>query len=140
MPWLKLLHAMALLAWCATLLYLPALIAAAASRSGGVIQPGRSLARKLFIALATPMALLAIASGTALFLRDNIFASWLMLKLAAVSALVLCHLLCGVLIVKAEARPSARLWLPCLAVGMTTMILILSILGLVLGRPVLEDF
>lgn len=138
MPWLKLLHGMALLAWCATLLYLPLLIAFTEAQPDGSTQPEAPLARKLFITLATPMALLAIFSGTALFLRDNIVEGWLILKLTAVAGLVLCHALCGVVLVKAETDPRARVRLPCLIIGAASALLILSILGLVLGRPVLE--
>lgn len=135
MPWLKLLHAVALISWCGALLYLPALIAASVRRPANDPYPTPQLARPFFIALATPLALLTIISGTALFLRDNISDSWLILKLAAVAGMVLCHALGGALIVRAER--GERVQLACLALAATSLVLILSVLGLVLGRPTL---
>lgn len=140
MPWLKVLHILALVIWCATLLYLPVLIAASGARAGDTAHAEHPLARKLFTTLATPVALLAIISGTTLFLWHATLAPWLLLKLAAVSAMVLCHALCGVLIVRVETKPEASVGLPCALVGLTTLALILVILGLVLGKPTLGEF
>lgn len=140
MPWLKLLHALALVGWCASLLYLPAMILASISRDGGEIQAGLPPLRKFFIVAATPLALLAIISGTALFLRGNIVDGWLIVKLSAVAAMVLCHALFGVLIVRIETDPGTKAQLPCLALAVLTAGLILTVLGLVLSQPTLEDF
>lgn len=139
MPWLKIVHILALAAWCATLLYLPALIAASAARSHGAAYPQPSLARELFITFATPLALVAIVSGTSLFLRDTILESWLLLKLAAVAAMVLCHALCGALIGDLEANQNPRRTrLACAGIGMAVTILIVITLALVLGKPMVE--
>lgn len=99
MPLLKLLHFAALVGWCGLLLYLPTLLAAAA-RDADPVPSG--LARQLFVTAATPAALLAIATGTALFLADGIVALWLVAKLGMVTGMVLCHLTCGALILRAE--------------------------------------
>lgn len=140
MPWLKLLHALALVGWCASLLYLPAMILANISRNGAQIQAGLPPLRMFFIAAATPLALLAIITGTALFLRGNIVENWLILKLSAVAAMVLCHALYGAIIVRVETDPGTRARLPCLAIAAITAGLILSVLGLVLSQPVLRGF
>lgn len=140
MPWLKVLHILTLVIWCASLLYLPALIAASAARAGDTANPEHSFARKLFITLATPAALLAIISGTTLFLRDGTLAPWLLLKLSAVSAMVLCHALCGALLVRVEMKPETKAALPCALIGLSVLMLILVTLGLVLGKPMLGEF
>src|SRR5690606_40905463 len=71
MPLLNLLHFAALLCWCGALLYLPALIAAGTRRGDSLFYRDHAhLTRMAFTLIATPAALLAIGSGTALFLRD----------------------------------------------------------------------
>src|SRR5690606_40114597 len=92
MPLLKLLHLAALLCWCGALLYLPALIAAGTRRSDALFYRDHAhLRRMVFTLVSTPAALLAIGSGTALFLRDAIFECWLIVKLTTVAGMVLCH-------------------------------------------------
>lgn len=113
---LKAFHLAALICWCGGLLYLPAVIAAAASRSPaleGEGEPGERLPRRLFVALVTPAALLAIVSGTLMFMLQGNVALWLGAKLAAVAGIVLSHAACGALILKIEreegaARPCGR--------------------------------
>lgn len=110
MPWLKLLHVCAVIAWIGALLYLPTVIAATAHRSAPDADalPPRLL-RGLFVNVATPAALVAIASGTAIFMWSGLLAHWLMLKLALVSLLVLGHASCGMLLLRVErGQPVAR--------------------------------
>ncbi len=63
MPLLKLLHFAALLCWCGTLLYLPALIAAGTRRSDPLFYRDHvHLTRMVFNLVGTPAALIAIGS------------------------------------------------------------------------------
>jgi uncharacterized membrane protein len=99
---LKAFHLAALVCWCGGLLYLPALISAGAAGTAALESEGRRSARRLFVALVTPAALLAILSGTLLFMLQGSVALWLAAKLAAVAGIVLCHSACGALIGKVE--------------------------------------
>ncbi|MGR2739820.1 CopD family protein [Billgrantia sp. Q4P2] len=137
MPWIKILHIAMLLCWCAALLYLPALLLASARTRGeaNFEVPAPALLRFLFTHVATPFALLAIMSGTALFLVGQLIGGWLVVKLAAVSGMVLCHVLCGALIVRLE-RNRRRFLLP--ASGLIAALaasLMLAVLVLVLSKP-----
>ncbi len=110
MPLLKMLHFTALIAWCGTLLYLPALIAASCRSPQRAERPGHpQLNRTVFNLIATPAAIVAIGSGTALFLRDGTFGIWLVAKLTAVAVMVICHALCGLLILQCERQPRPAL-------------------------------
>ncbi len=109
MPWIKTLHLASLICWCAALLYV--LIAATQARGsggdgggGGGGGGGDAPARWLYTRVATPAALLAIASGTALFVLGHGLALWLAAKLAVVSVLVMCHVLAARLILQGEQR------------------------------------
>ncbi|MFC2971074.1 CopD family protein [Azotobacter bryophylli] len=137
MPWLLVLHIAALLVWCGALLYLPALIAA--GRTGAAGEPfapaAEALPRAFFTRLATPAALLTIASGTLLFLGRGVHGVWLMLKLSAVTLMVVCHVLLGVLILRLEDDPRRPLAGRCAALGLLAALAIGAVLWLVLARP-----
>ena len=136
MPWLKLVHFAALLCWCGSLLYLPALIASSAQGAHSRLHPETDYpVRVVFTLFATPAALLAIGSGTLLFLVAGQWAGWLILKLAAVSGMALCHALCGVLVLRLERQPERALSLECSALGALAAALVGITLWLVLAKP-----
>ncbi|MBK1686168.1 hypothetical protein [Rubrivivax gelatinosus] len=101
MPWLKLVHLAAVIVWCGALSYLALALASAAEL------PRRSLPRALFTSVATPAALVAIASGTAIFVWHGPYAAWLVAKLMLVALLVLGHALAGVLVLRVERDGAA---------------------------------
>ncbi|HTN30004.1 MAG TPA: CopD family protein [Pseudomonas sp.] len=136
MPWLKLLHFAALLCWCGSLLYLPALIASGAQGSHPRLHPETDYpVRVVFTHFATPAALLAIGSGTLLFLLAGEWAGWLVVKLAAVAGMALCHALCGVLVLRLERQPERALAVECIGLGGGAALLVGVTLWLVLAKP-----
>lgn len=141
MPWLLVLHISGLVGWCALLLYLAVLIpgprAPVPERAAadGVDLSVVPLPRMVFVLLATPAALLTIVSGTALFLLGPVLAVWLALKLTAVTGMVLCHVLLGLLILRRERAPQEPLVLHCGLLGGVALALIGLVLWLVLVKP-----
>jgi putative membrane protein len=138
-PWLKLLHMGFVIVWCGALLYLPALIAAAAApappSSRDVHPQWSSLPRRVFVGLATPAALLAIVSGTLIFVSQGLLAPWLMFKLAGVGLLVLGHGACGVLVLRTERGQRGGVRFACHIVLISTVLCLLGIAWLVLRKP-----
>lgn len=135
--WILSLHIAGLVVWCGALLYLPALITAAASREQDAA-PGRGpvvLNRMVFTTIATPAALFAIVTGSLLLLLDRTLGVWLILKLTAVAGMVICHVLYGVLILRHERDPQAPVAVRCLALGTLSTVLIGIVLWLVLSKP-----
>lgn len=137
MPWLKFLHIVALVVWCGALLYLPALVWQGASREprsgfGGDAPP---VPRFLFNTLATPAALLAIASGTLLFLIHGLLGGWLVFKLAAVTGMVVSHALLGWLILRLEEERFGGLKAASLACALLAGLGMLAVIVLVLSKP-----
>lgn len=130
MPWLKLLHIAAVTLWCGALLYLPALVSAAAA-GPGVAQPLRAV----YIAVATPAALVAIASGTWIFAAHGPLEPWLVFKLALVSLLVLGHGVCGVLVLRSGRGEHTGLPTAAALVMATTLLSLVGIAALVLRKP-----
>jgi protoporphyrinogen IX oxidase len=138
MPWLKLLHISAVIVWCGALLYLPGLIVATLSREAGAASPATraQLLRPVYTHVATPAALLAIASGTAIFVWHDLLAVWLMAKLALVGLLVLGHGACGLLVLRAEAGASRGTRLAAWLIVSSSLLWLLAIAWLVLQKPV----
>jgi uncharacterized membrane protein len=130
---LLLLHIAAVICWCGSLLYLPALITGVFSDHEE--QSHQALTFQIFTGVATPAALTAIVSGTALFLTGGIIDRWLILKLTLVLTLVLCHALSGWILIRAEHAPDKNLTLPCIAIGIMAAISIPAIVWIVLTKP-----
>ncbi|MDO8906920.1 MAG: CopD family protein [Pseudohongiella sp.] len=139
MIWILALHIVMLLCWCASLLYLLSVIAGACpSRSGqaelpAVYQHHDSLARFVFTTVATPAALLAIISGTAVFLVYQTVEPWLIVKMTLVTMLVAGHAWAGKLILRLEADGPVRNQAIILACGLSVLMLI--IVWIVLAKP-----
>lgn len=153
MVWLLILHIAALLMWCASLIYLPVLVAIAPGTRASFVEPSGALPtieRFVFTHVSTPFALLAIVAGTLVFIINYNPHPWLILKLTLVGALVICHALTGLLIMRAEIHAahngaqSGGVDLPTRfrysSYGLLVALcgLIVAILWLVLAKPTLE--
>ncbi len=141
MLWVLALHIIALLFWSAALLYLPPLIAGVAAGRTEIVESPRgraSVARFVCTHIATPAALVAIMSGTVVFLLDRTVEVWLIAKLTLATGLVICHTLAGLLILRAEARSGkpVRRW--CWLLGGVLCVLMTAIVWVVLAKPELE--
>ena len=137
LAWLLALHIAGLAVWCGSLLYLPALVASGTlHESHTAFEPGpAALNRLVFTRIATPAALFAIVTGSALFLLDRSLGIWLILKLTAVTGMAICHVLLGVLILRQERDPDTSYTVPCALLGAASTILIGTVLWLVLFKP-----
>ncbi|MCO6432891.1 CopD family protein [Nitrosomonas nitrosa] len=136
MLWLLLLHISAVLCWCGTLLYLPALIAGTTSlQSTSEQQRHVSMVLTIYRSILTPAALIAIVSGTTLFVAGEIADAWLILKLTLVATLVLCHALMGWMILLVQESSNRNIAPFCALIGAGTIILVLSIIWVVLTKP-----
>jgi protoporphyrinogen IX oxidase len=136
MLWLLLLHISAVLCWCSSLLYLPALIAATAAHQTTKEQERHLVVTAMvYRKFSTPAALMAIASGTALYMMEGITDFWLILKLTLVSALVLCHAIGGWMLLIIHNSPSNNITFSCMMLRVAVATLIPAIVWVVLTKP-----
>lgn len=130
------LHITGLVVWCGALLYLPTLVASGSLRELDATSVNAfALNRTVFTRIATPAALFSIVTGSALFLLDRQLGLWLMMKLTAVTGMVVCHALVGVLILRQERDPSRRHGLPAAMLTGFSALLMSVVLWLVLAKP-----
>lgn len=136
MAWLKGLHIVTLLVWCAGLFYLPALFAAhATTPEGQPLRRLRVMTRVTFVAVTSPAAVLAILSGSALVYATGVSGAWMALKLVAVSLMVLFHLYCGRMLALLGEAPHWRSGAAHFSLLLVPALLIPTVLWLVLGKP-----
>ncbi len=137
----KALHIAALIIWCAGLIGLPLMLSKHEIGEGQASYSQlRLLTHRGYAYLATPAAIVAIAAGTALIFLNEVFTLWMFVKLLAVGVLVSLHAWIGHLVVLMSERRgqyAPRSALPMLVPIAITM---LTILFLVLGKPVLDNF
>lgn len=140
MPWIKFLHIMALASWCGSLLYLPFLLSQTLRTAPGTSSfapTAPPVPRLIYNGLATPAALLAIATGTLLFLMNGLAGGWLVLKLMAVAGMVLAHGASGWLILRLEQRSLRGLAAGAMAAMGLAAVSMLAVVALVLAKPAL---
>ena len=139
------LHITALVLWSAALLYLPLLATGSLVRGvqrERIFSCWMTLERFVFTHLASPLALIAILSGTFLFILKRTTESWLFAKLTVVVGLVVCHALVGWFILRMEQaneKASGSRWLPFWGRSLSaiSLLLIAIIVWLVLAKPAL---
>lgn len=141
MIWFLVLHIVTLIFWCAALLYLPALIAGVHSRSTAISEPAHrygSVARFVFTSIATPAALMAITSGTLVFLLNRTVEVWLIGKLTLVTALAIAHTFAGILLLQTQVRSDKPIRRWCRILSAVLWVLMIGIVLVVLAKPAAE--
>ncbi|KQP17883.1 CopD family protein [Pseudorhodoferax sp. Leaf267] len=136
LPWIKFVHLSALLAWCASLFALPALLALYPQTQGRIAKRRLwAASRFVYIAIASPAAVLAVVSGTLLIHVTGSYAVWLLAKLTLVAAMVFFHAGCGKLLLVLRETPQR--WSPGfhVALALVPALLIPGVLWLVLAQP-----
>jgi putative membrane protein len=134
--WLKVAHIAAIAIWSATLLGLPSLLLAKSHRlSKSETRRLQHILRFGYVHLASPAAVVAIASGIALILLAEVFTPWMAVKLVFVGGLVVLHMRAGHHVVRLFRTDGIyHPWRAVFATGTTTG-LVLLVLWCVLNKP-----
>ncbi|MEH3086081.1 MAG: CopD family protein [Xylophilus ampelinus] len=136
LPYLKFLHFCGLLLWCAGLFALPALLSLYA-RCASHEERVRVVAatRFTYVALASPAAVVAVASGTAMVHATGSYGGWMLAKLTLVTGMVFFHALCAklILVLQRDPRAVGAGWL--LSTALVPLLLVPGVLAMVLWQP-----
>lgn len=136
MIWLKVVHLVAIAIWSAGLISLPGLyVQRAHVPDKASLHRLQAMVRFLYVAVVSPAAFVAIASGTALIFVRQTFEAWFTLKLGLVGLMVMAHILTGLVIIrlfdKGQVYPVWRF----AGVTVVTVIVVTAILTVVLAKP-----
>lgn len=142
MLWILLLHIITLLVWAGAVLYVPILIASAVRGSAGFAQlPDGlgSMARLVFTHIASPAAIVAIVAGTLVFVINETFTFWLLLKLTIVTLMVGFHASLGLLITRLEREEMKGLMVASWLLFLLLASCIVAIIWVVLAKPAVPE-
>lgn len=135
LAWVKGIHIVTLVIWCAGLLYLPGLFAIHCETHD--VRPFnrlRAMSRFSYIVITSPAAIIAIISGAALIWLADPRGGWLPVKLTVVAMLASYHTLCGHILSQLR-EPQGFRRRPLLALIVVPVLLIPMVLWLVLAKP-----
>ena len=133
----KLVHICAIAVWSAGLLYLPGLFAEHTRTHGeDSFRRLRLRTRAVYVAVMSPAAVIAIASGTVLVFVAASLGGWLVLKLWAVAAMVMLHTYFGRIMAALHAQPQMRKPKTHLLLLVPAGLLVVVVVYLVTGKPV----
>lgn len=137
---LKFIHVAAIAMWCAGLIALPSLyVQRAHVKDGETLYRLQGQVRFAYVALISPSAFVAVASGAGLIFAAGTFVPWFSLKLAFVGVLVLIHIFTGLVIIRLfEEGEVYSVWRFVAVTGLTVAVT-LTILILVLAKPELRE-
>lgn len=136
--WLKFVHVAAIAGWSAGLVALPMLYLQRAGLEGEPLHRLHAFTRFLYVVMVSPVAFIAIGSGTALIFMQGTYENWFSAKLVGVSVMTGVHIFSGLMILRlfepGKAYPLGRF----VVVMALTLGAIAAILALVLGKPDME--
>lgn len=139
MAWLMSLHVVLLIVWSAGLFYIPALCSVdSRNRDRIAARHIRIMTRFVFVAVASPAAVLTIVTGGVLVYVTGASGDWLAAKLTVVALMAVFHGYCGHMLTllghegeKKKRTHSLSVWL----IGVPAL-LVPVVLWLVLAKPV----
>ncbi len=141
MAWVKGLHIISIVCWSASLIYLPILMAEHNPRlSNPEYLRLHGMVRNLYIWIASPFAIVAIVSGTALIPMREVTAPWFAVKLLFVAILAIIHARCGVILAKQSHTAERANALSRVMRIALPVLLFPCVLWLVLAKPRLPYF
>jgi uncharacterized membrane protein len=133
---LKFVHLAAIAIWSGGLLVLPYLFWQRATLATETdLDRLHRLTRFVYVGMASPAAVIAIGSGTALIFLQSTFQEWFSLKMVLVSAMVMLHVVAG-LVLGHLFLPAGRFGLfSHLALTGAYLVLASAIIWIVLAKP-----
>lgn len=140
MAWLMGLHVVLLIVWSAGLFYIPALCSIEFGNVDRITaRQTRIMSRFVFVAVASPAAVLTIVTGSVLVYVTGASGDWLAAKLTVVALMAVFHGYCGHMLTLLGHEGKDKKRIQSLSVWLISVpvLLICTVLWLVLAKPVL---
>jgi uncharacterized membrane protein len=137
---LKFVHIATIAVWAGGLIVLPYLFWQRRYHTvGPELDRLHRVTRFVYVAMTSPAAFVAIGSGTALIFLQSTFREWFTLKMLLVGAMVMLHVVAGLVAVRVftpDGRFGSRSFA---ALTAAYLAVIVAILWVVLAKPVLDS-
>ncbi|MDE0309836.1 MAG: CopD family protein [Acidiferrobacterales bacterium] len=136
MLWTKTFHIVFVVTWFAGLFYLPRLFVYHAQTEDELSRERfKIMERKLYFGISTPSAVLALATGLALWLHYGFTGTWLFYKLLFVIVLVIYHLWCWKYLLDFKKGSNVRSHVFYRWFNEVPVVLLIAIVALVVLKP-----
>jgi protoporphyrinogen IX oxidase len=137
---LKFVHLAAIAIWSAGLIILPFLFRQRRALDvGWELDRLHRMTRFVYVEMASPAAVIAIGSGTALIFLQATFQEWFSTKMVLVGAMVMLHVVAG-LVLGHLFLPGGRFSrVSCVALSSAYIVLITAIIWIVLAKPHIDS-
>ena len=137
---LKFVHIATIAVWAGGLIVLPYLFwQRRLFAAGPELDRLHRVTRFVYVAMTSPAAFVAIGSGTALIFLQSTFREWFTLKMLLVGAMVMLHVVAGLVAVRVFAPDGRFGSRACVALTTLYLVLIVAILWVVLAKPAIDS-
>jgi len=139
---LKFVHLAAIAVWSGGLLVLPFLFwqrATLADGEGPDLDRLHRMTRFVYVGMTSPAAVIAIGSGTALIFLQATFQEWFSLKMVLVVAMVMLHVVAGLVLGHLFLRDGRFGLLSHVALTSAYLVLMSAIIWIVLAKPHIDS-
>jgi uncharacterized membrane protein len=137
---LKFVHIATIAVWAGGLIVLPYLFwQRRLFAAGPELDRLHRVTRFVYVGMTSPAAFVAIGSGTALIFLQSAFREWFTLKMALVGAMVMLHVVAGLVAVRVFAPDGRFGSRSCVALTTLYLVLIVAILWVALAKPAIDS-
>ena len=137
---LKFVHIATIAVWAGGLIVLPYLFWQRRLLAvGPELDQLHRVTRFVYVGMTSPAAFVAIGSGTALIFLQSTFREWFTLKMVLVGAMVMLHVVAGLVAVRVFAPDGRFGSRSCVALTGAYLVLIVAILWVVLAKPAIDS-
>jgi len=137
---LKFVHLAAIAIWSAGLIVLPFMFRQRRTLDlGWELDRLHRMTRFVYVEIASPAAVVAIASGTALIFLQATFQEWFSTKLVLVGAMAMLHVVAGLVLGRLFLADGRFGRASCVALSSAYIVLITAIIWIVLAKPHIDS-
>ncbi|MGB8435199.1 MAG: CopD family protein [Burkholderiales bacterium] len=137
---LKFVHIATIALWSGGLIVLPYLFwQRRLLTAGPALDRLHRVTRFVFVVMTSPAAFVAIGSGTALIFLQSAFREWFTLKMVLVGAMVMLHVLAGLVAMRVFAPDGRFGSRACVVLTCAYLVVIVAILWVVLAKPTIDS-
>ena len=137
---LKFVHIATIALWSGGLIVLPYLFwQRRLLAAGPELDRLHRITRFVYVAMTSPAAVVAIGTGTALIFLQGTFREWFTLKMVLVGAMVMLHVVAGLVAVRVFAPDGRFGSRSCVALTSLYLVLIVAIIWVVLAKPTIDS-